>query len=208
MRQENTTLKIKDLALLKSNPKQYYKTNKKNINETQKDGKYPKHLHRQVTTGLNEELEHIDKIYEEHEKLNDYMLKLVKESGAKPNEQMIDLNNVADAQQQVEWVHNDIWKKEVLFKESLREMEKLLQWKDLNLQEKSKFANTIQRLYNLLTDKNSLHSGQRDYIAEKYNYPNLKEYNESWEQLEKPVRKITNNLIKINNKYNLGLKME
>ena len=87
-------------------------------------------------------------------------------------------------------------------------MEKLLQWKDLNLQEQSKFSNTIQRLYNLLNDKNSLHSGQKDYIAEKYNYPNLKEYNESWEQLEKPVRKITNNLIKINNKYNLGLKME
>lgn len=207
MEQENPTLKIKDLALLKSNPKQYYKTNK-NINETQKDGKYPKYLHRQVTTGLNEELEHIDKIYKEHEKLNDYMLKLVKESGAKPNEHMIDLNNVADAQQQVEWFRDDIWRKEVLFKESLREMEKLLQWKDLNLQEQSKFSNTIQRLYNLLNDKNSLHSGQKDYIAEKYNYPNLKEYNESWEQLEKPVRKITNNLIKINNKYNLGLKME
>ena len=88
MEQENPTLKIKDLALLKSNPKQYYKTNK-NINETQKDGKYPKYLHRQVTTGLNEELEHIDKIYEEHEKLNDYMLKLVKERGAKPNEHMM-----------------------------------------------------------------------------------------------------------------------
>ena len=201
MEQENPTLKIKDLALLKSNPKQYY-------NETQKDGKYPKYLHRQVTTGLNEELEHIDKIYEEHEKLNDYMLKLVKESGAKPNEHTVDLNNVADAQQQVEWVHNDIWKKEVLFKESLREMEKLLQWKDLDMPEQSKFANTIQRLYNMLTDKNSLHSGQKDYIAEKYDYPNIKEYDEAWEQLEKPVRKITNNLIKINNKYTLGLKMD
>lgn len=43
MEQENPTLKIKDLALLKSNPKQYY-------NETQKDGKYLKYLHRQVTT--------------------------------------------------------------------------------------------------------------------------------------------------------------
>ena len=136
------------------------------------------------------------------------MLKLVKENGAKPNEHMVDLNNVADAQQQVEWVHNDIWKKEVLFKLSLREMEKLLQWKDLDLQEQSKFANTIQRLYNMLTDKNSLHSGQKDYIAEKYNYPNIKEYNEAWEQLEKPVRKITNNLIKINTKYTLGLKMD
>lgn len=201
MKQENPTLKIKDLALLKSNPKQYY-------NETQKDGNYPKYLHRQVTNGLNEELEYIDKIYEEHEKLNEYMITLVKESGAKPNEQMIDLNNVADAQQQVEWFRDDIWKKEVLFKESLREMEKLLQWKDLNIQEQSKFANTIQRLYDLLTDKNRLHSGQKDYIAEKYNYPNIKEYDEAWEQLEKPVRKITNNLIKINNKYTLGLKMD
>lgn len=176
-------------------------------NSLTKDGNYPKYLHRQVTTGLNEELAHIDKIYEEHEKLNDYMLTLVKESGAKPNETIVDLNNVADAQQQVEWFRDDIWKKEVLFKESLREMEKLLQWKDLNLQEQSEFANTMQRLYDLLSDKNRLHSGQRDYIAEKYNYPNLKEYDEAWQQIDKPVMKITNNLIKINNKYDLGLNM-
>lgn len=167
-----------------------------------------KYLYEQVTIELNKELVYINKIYEEHKKLNNYMLILVKESDMKPNKTFIDLNNVADAQQQIKWFEEIIWKKEVLFKEGLREIKKLSQWENLSLQEQSRFSNTIRKLYDLLNDKNKLHSGQKDYIAEKYNYPNLKEYNEAWEQIEKPVVKITNNLIKINNKYNLGLKIE
>ena len=172
-----------------------------------KNNNYSKYLCEQVTIGLNEELTCIDKIYEEHKKLDNYMLVLVKESGVKPNKTFIDLNNVADAQQQVKWFEEMIWKKEVLFKEGLREIKKLSQWENLSIQEQSRFSNTIRKLYDLLNDKNKLHSGQKDYIAEKYNYPNIKEYNEAWEQIEKPVVKIINNLIKINNKYNLGLKI-
>lgn len=162
----------------------------------------------QINIGLNKELIYIDKIYEEHRKLNNYMLVLVKESGVKPNKTFIDLNNVADAQQQIEWFKETIWKKEILFKEGLREIKKLSQWENLSLQEQSRFSNTIQKLYNLLNDKNKLYSGQKNYIAKKYNYPNLKEYNEAWEQIERPVVKIINNLIKINNEYNLGLNIE
>lgn len=173
-----------------------------------KNNNYSKYLYEQVTIELNKELAYIDKIYEEHKKLNNYMLVLVKENGVKPNKTFIDLNNVADAQQQVKWFEEIIWKKEVLFKEGLREIKKLSQWENLSIQEQSRFSNTIRKLYDLLNDKNKLHSGQKDYIAEKYNYPNIKEYNEAWEQIEKPVVKIINNLIKINNKYNLGLNIE
>lgn len=173
-----------------------------------KNNNYSKYLYEQITIELNKELAYINKIYEEHKKLNNYMLVLVKENGVKPNKTFIDLNNVADAQQQVKWFEEMIWKKEVLFKEGLREIKKLSQWENLSIQEQSRFSNTIRKLYDLLNDKNKLHSGQKDYIAEKYNYPNIKEYNEAWKQIEKPVVKIINNLIKINNKYNLELNIE
>ena len=198
----------------------YDKTLKSITEELTKDGNYPKYIHRQIKTGVEETIELVDKFAEEYEKISDHLYNEFKSEGLKNfyydiNGEELEYYN-PDISDELYWkwdawhhcrndgISESITKISTQFKKYvLPELDNLLRVKDLTPDEREKLESALSRSVVMMEHGKSAKKEMME--LNKYNDLNPKEYKEALDNWDKHYDKIKRNVEKAEKKYDLKL---
>ena len=198
----------------------YTKTLKTITQELTKDGNYPKYIHRQIKSGVEETIKLADKVMEEYEKVENQLDREFRKEGLEnydyqtSYEEMEYYNPDASDELLIKW---DTWHHckfdgiastyadiRDTFRESvLPELDNLLRVKELTPAERTKLEDALSMSVVMMNSGKSMKEEMME--LNEYNTTNPKEYEKALNDWDKHYDKIKNNVLKAEEKYDLKL---